>query len=263
MKIAFWNTHKNNNINSYLVKFIKECNLDLMILAEYTDDVEQLLDALRQDNIIMHNYPTTGCDRIVMLGTYSNVDMGFQGDYCSIQIINGLYICVGIHLPSKRNCSGRQRDITIRKIIYEIEAKELEISSDYTFVVGDFNENPYESGCLSADEFHAMADYNVSKRLSRTIYNNKFKMFYNPMWNMLGDFNFPSGTYYYNGNDACNPFWNTYDQVMIRPALREHFIDCELKIVYEINGVSLINSNGRPNKGISDHLPIVFEIAEV
>jgi hypothetical protein len=82
------------------------------------------------------------------------------------------------------------------------------------------------------------------------------------MWNLLGDFSFPPGTYYYAGNDVVNAFWNIYDQVMFRPCLREFFVDEELKILYKTENIKLVDKNEHPSKNISDHLPIVFEIRE-
>ena len=87
-------------------------------------------------------------------------------------------------------------------------------------------------------------------------------MFYNPMWNLFGDFSFPPGSYYYRGNEVINSFWNIYDQVMIRPCIRDFFIDSELKILCETKNRKLIDKNNHPSKKISDHLPIIFEIRE-
>lgn len=78
----------------------------------------------------------------------------------------------------------------------------------------------------------------------------------------MGDFSFPPGTYYYAGNEVENSFWNIYDQVMIRPCLRERFADNELKILCETKNGTLIDANNHPDKRISDHLPIIFEIKE-
>ena len=88
------------------------------------------------------------------------------------------------------------------------------------------------------------------------------KMFYNPMWNLLGDFNYPPGTYYYKGNKEKNEFWNIFDQVIVRPRLRSNFVDKELKIITKTQTVSLVTQNQHPNKEISDHLPIVFQLME-
>lgn len=82
-------------------------------------------------------------------------------------------------------------------------------------------------------------------------------MFYNPMWNFLGDFRKPYGTHYANESDI---YWNIYDQVIIRPELRERFVDDSLRIITEIETLTLLDAKGHP--AISDHLPITFEIKE-
>ena len=70
------------------------------------------------------------------------------------------------------------------------------------------------------------------------------------------------GSQHYSGNDKDNIFWNIYDQIIIRPDLRKYFVDEELKIVTGTSNCSFLNRNGHPNKKISDHLPIIFEIKE-
>ena len=71
-----------------------------------------------------------------------------------------------------------------------------------------------------------------------------------------------SGTYYHNGSEPSNSFWNIYDQVMIRPSMRKWFVDNSLKILVKIQEYSLVDKFRHPRKDISDHLPIVFEIKE-
>ena len=56
--------------------------------------------------------------------------------------------------------------------------------------------------------------------------------------------------------------WNVYDQVIIRPTLRKQFIDENLKIITKTNTKSLLDHNKHPDRNISDHLPIAFEIKE-
>lgn len=79
---------------------------------------------------------------------------------------------------------------------------------------------------------------------------------------VVGDFNYPPGTYYYKGNKEKNEFWNIFDQVIVRPRLRSNFVDKELKIITKTQTVSLVTQNQHPNKEISDHLPIVFQLME-
>jgi len=50
--------------------------------------------------------------------------------------------------------------------------------------------------------------------------------------------------------------------VIVRPRLRSNFVDKELKIITKTQTVSLVTQNQHPNKEISDHLPIVFQLME-
>lgn len=262
MRVAFWNTNRNAEINPYIRDLAVANRLDIVILAEYTADVHNLEEVLYKNGINMEQYTSAGCDRITLLGKYKNVEPCFQNTYCSLQIINDSYILGCVHLPSKLHCDRRKKDIAIRTIVQEIQELEESKSCERTIIVGDFNENPYELGCLAADGFHGIPDYIESKKKYRTILEEQFKMFYNPMWNLLGDFSFPTGTFFYNGNEVDNPFWNIFDQVMIRPCLRNQFLNDELKIIYKAGDKDLIDNRNRPCNDISDHLPIVFEIKE-
>ncbi|MDE7204911.1 MAG: endonuclease/exonuclease/phosphatase [Lachnospiraceae bacterium] len=262
MRVCFWNTNKNMSINSFIVDIVYENNIDILILAEYVDNINRLQLGLSEYGIELEEGITVGCERIVILTRRYEIEPGFQNKYCSMQIIDNKYILVCLHLPSKLFANPYKRSIAIGRIVEEIQKYENCLRTEKAILVGDINENPYESGCLGADRFHAIPIYNDTKRLYRIVMEEKFKMFYNPMWNLLGDFSFPPGTYYYAGNDVINSFWNIYDQVMIRPCLREYFVDGELRILYKTEKKKLIDSNGHPSKGISDHLPIMFEIRE-
>lgn len=262
LRICFWNTNKNIEINRYIVDIICENNVDIFVLAEYIADLEKLQLQLRNCKYETEKSITVGCDRITILKRKYNMEPGFQNKYCSLQIVNNKYILTCLHLPSKIYAERLKKDIAIRRIIEEIQRYEKLLKIDKTIIVGDVNENPYETGCLGADRFHGIPVYQDAMRKYRTIMDERFEMFYNPMWNLLGDFSFPPGTYYYMGNEVNNSFWNIYDQVMIRPCIRDFFVDSELKIICETENGKLIDENNHPSKNISDHLPIIFEIRE-
>ena len=65
MKFAFWNVHQNPVINHYIVDLIYENELDIIVLAEYKDNEQKLIDELTQKGIYMEKYLTSGCDRIM------------------------------------------------------------------------------------------------------------------------------------------------------------------------------------------------------
>ncbi len=75
----------------------------------------------------------------------------------------------------------------------------------------------------------------------------------------MGDeFQGPPGTYYYNrGGTAINRFWNTFDQVLLRPDLLKFYNSERLHVLDEIHGVGLLKDNVI-DRTMSDHLPIVI-----
>jgi hypothetical protein len=82
------------------------------------------------------------------------------------------------------------------------------------------------------------------------------------MWGHFGDIRGDTaGSYFYDGGEHVNYYWNVFDQVLLRPALAKRFHPESVSIVKEIGGLTLVDSNGRPDRrNGSDHLPIVFEV---
>ena len=258
--MLFWNTHKNTNINVVLNELIMENSISIAVLAEYEADLDELIQILADQGKNMHQYLTAGCDRIKIIGSVDSVIAGTHTDYMSMQIIEGDKILCCIHLTSQIYSNNEQfRNIVIQQIITDIENAESTFNTDKTIIVGDFNINPYDQGCTGVQYFNSVPVYSEAKKKTRTVAGKKFAMFYNPMWNLLGDNSMPYGTYYHSGSDT---YWNTYDQVIIRPALCENFVKDSLKILTETSSRYLLNRNGHPDKKVSDHLPIVFEIKE-
>lgn len=263
MRVLFWNTNKNERINQVLYEIIIENNVTLAALAEYADDLAQLRGMLACAGVPMEEYVTIGCDRITIIGSIKDVNPSVQDSYSSTQIINEEIIVCCLHLPSKIfSTSNDARKIIANRIVENIKTVEKEIGSDKVIIVGDFNVNPFEDECIDATMFHGLPVFEVAKRKERTVAGQSFKMFYNPMWNFFGDHKKPYGTYYYAGGVSNNPFWSIYDQVIISPSLRDRFVDSSLKIITETNIRYLLDQYGHPDKEISDHLPIMFEIME-
>lgn len=264
MKYLFWNTHKNEKINSVLCDLIIENSISIVVLAEYVADINELIQLLDIKGVSMQQYPTIGCDRIHIVGDVGIcIEPQVHADHWTIQVVGSNNILCCVHLNSQiYSDHNEKREIEIQQIVDDVVNLEGELGARNTIIVGDFNINPYDESCISARYFHGIPVYEEAKRESRTISGKEFSMFYNPMWNFLGDFNEPYGTYYHGSSVTVNPYWNVYDQVIIRPALRQRFVDKSLRIITETEQISLLDEERHPNLAISDHLPITFEIKE-
>lgn len=264
MKYLFWNTHKNEKINSVLCDLITENGISVVVLAEYTANMNELIQLLDRNGISMQQYPTIGCDRIQLLGvTGLDVEPHLQVDRYSIQVINSDLILCCVHLSSQiYSDNNEKREMEIEQIVHDVTTLENEMQTKDTIIVGDFNINPYDKDCMSARYFHSVPVYEEARRETREVLGNELSMFYNPMWNFLGDFCEPYGTYYYNSSDTVNPYWNVYDQVILRPALRKRFVGSSLCIITKTAQTVLLDDKRHPQREISDHLPIMFEIKE-
>ena len=67
MRYLFWNTHRNEQINLVLCDLIVENGISVAVLAEYSADINDLIELLRSCGVTMQQIPTVGCDRIHML----------------------------------------------------------------------------------------------------------------------------------------------------------------------------------------------------
>jgi hypothetical protein len=56
-------------------------------------------------------------------------------------------------------------------------------------------------------------------------------------------------------------FWQTFDQVLVRPSLLEAFPEEELRIVHTVGSRSLLKDRTPGiDRRISDHLPLLFKL---
>ena len=103
----------------------------------------------------------------------------------------------------------------------------------------------------------------IALRESRRIGDNHPPFFYNPMWGLMGDGSQgPAGSYYYRSDGGqVAYYWQTFDQVLLRPSLLSCFKNEELQILTDDGNETLLAENGLPDhQNASDHLPILFKL---
>jgi hypothetical protein len=172
------------------------------------------------------------------------------------------FLLVLAHLPSKLRARDTDQLLAATKLSASIRAIEREQGHDRTVVVGDLNVNPFEQPASWAGALHGVMSREVIDRLGgeRTVRGEEYPFFYNPMWSVIGDRTpGPAGTYYRASSESVNYYWNTYDQVLLRPALMDRL--SELSVAVSDGETSLVTHNGLPDATAgSDHLPLAFRL---
>ena len=262
MRVLFWNTHKNININTILINLVQTYDVDVIVLAEYIADCEEFIETLRKNKQLYLKAFTQGCERIRFLSRIKHMTPGIQNRYYSVQIIGDIIIC-GVHMPSDLhgNRSEERLELSTR-IMHDLMKEQKEIQTEKIIIVGDMNEMPYDRSCLNANGFHGLPALSFYEPNTRQVDNVSYVKLYNPMWNLLGDNGFPPGTYYRSGGGLHCPMWYMLDQVIISQSLIPCFEKDKLKIITKGTNVDLYNSKKHPDKKISDHFPILFEILD-
>lgn len=259
MKVLFWNTNRNKNINVYLKSIIEENAIDIVILAEYRADGDEI-SKWHSNNKRLIKCNTLGCDRIHIWSIYPQMMPSVQEKYYSIQLLDDFVIC-SLHLMSDTyGDRADERLAMVQRMMIDIKEAEEDIGSKKSIIVGDFNAMPYEKTCLSASGIHGLPSLSDTDNATRVVNTIEYRKFYNPMWNLMGDFSFPPGTYYLNKAELHNPMWHMLDQVIISQDAINSFNKNSLKILTACSISDLKDKNNHPNKEISDHFPLVFEV---
>ena len=260
----FWNVNKKPNAEC-IASICKKHDVDIIILAENSLDGPKLL--LQINNLQDRTYisPFNTSPRLSFFLRYPESSLKLITDDGGVAIRHVIppvgrdVILVAVHLHSKMYMSSEEQIFEATRVSNAIEEAEVRIGHENSLVIGDLNMNPFEAGVVGADGLHGVMDRHIALSLSRKVLGKDKKFFYNPMWSRMGDASLgPPGTYFYRGG-MISYFWNTFDQVLIRPALLKYFSDDQLEIVTEIEDISLISGN-KIDTSFSDHLPIILTL---
>ena len=166
------------------------------------------------------------------------------------------------HLPSKLYWDEDSQAHECTDVARTIAEAERRAGHSRTVLAGDFNMNPFEKGVVGANGLHAVMTRKLASRAKRSVQGREYPFFYNPMWNHLGERrDGPPGTYYYERAVHVCYFWNTFDQVMVRPDLLPFFPPGDVRVLDRAGDFPLLGDDGRPDRrAASDHLPIVFKL---
>ncbi|MDO8417959.1 MAG: hypothetical protein Q7S87_17290 [Agitococcus sp.] len=251
-------------MQTQLVDLIESKCLDILALAEYIGDPHEIVLNASVRGINIFFLQNIGCQRINIFSKFNDTDFHIRNEtsYYSIrEFRKDGYLPVllaFVHLPSKLHQSEDDQAAEVIYLRSAIEELENTYRVDGTIVVGDFNMNPYDKGMIGAQQMHSISCLRTAQTDTRVIKGREHSFFYNPMWNLLGDFNGAAGSHFYRDSSYYVTFWNMLDQVILRPSIANRLDKSSLCIMTVINNTQLINANGRPS--LSDHLPIFFKL---
>lgn len=267
MRLLFWNLRSRSPIG-LLNALVDEHAADIVLLAECATGDTALVDGVNAGRSLKFFVDSDPQGRIKMLIRLprNSVRRVSGQPHISIRHIAppaGVdCLLVAVHLRSKLFQTESDQALAAQRVRVLIEEAEAYVGTSRTVVVGDFNMNPFEPGLVAAEGLHAVMSRGVAAQGTRVVGRSSRRFFYNPMWNFFGDTTpGPPGTFFRrDGNQICY-FWNTFDQVLVRPALLDRLEDTEVRVLTRAGGVSLLNRQGRPDRTrASDHLPLLFDL---
>ena len=270
LNFLFWNAN-GKPISQMAASLVAQREVDVLMLTEHERvDFSELMGNLNDEGIKF--YPSSATlDRIAMFTRFDPSFLALATDYAKSDRMVVFHLTLpyrtdiilgAVHLPSKVYWSEQEQSQLATRYSNEIREVELLAGHTRTVLVGDFNMNPFEDGMTGSETFHAVMDRGIALRGARVVNGEERRYFYNPMWGRMGDLSLgPPGTYYYGDSTPITYFWNTFDQVLIRPSLIDCFVNDKLSVITEVNSQSLLNDNGLPDRNIgSDHLPLMFSL---
>jgi hypothetical protein len=265
--VLFWNINTKR-----LFKDIKSlCNeneVDILILAEAKPKISdtEILIELNDGRKNVYNAPFNPSSRLSFFFRYPPESINLVSDEGGIAIRRisppiGLDILlVALHLPSKLYMTEYDQTYEAARVSQVIQEAESEVGHRRTLVIGDLNMNPFEAGVVGADGLHAVMTQTIARRRSRKVQGKEKPFLYNPMWGRMGDSSVGApGTYYYRNTSYVNYFWNTFDQVLLRPDLLDFFLQEDLRVISKIGDNNLMSKSGI-SSSYSDHLPIIVKL---
>ena len=267
--LMFWNVGRRDNAHA-IGELCREYDVDIVLLAEAETPSARLTSEINEAiglGRTVRELPRPVKSRIRALTRYDSGFVTPRFDDGRVKMLElrqpiGLpLLIVAVHLPSKLWTNDDDQRYRVRQLRSDIAAQEAQIGHKNTVIIGDLNANPFEDALTAADGLHAVMDKQVALRPPRTVQGRDWDYFYNPMWSRLGDESVgPPGTCWRAGSSLVNHFWNTFDQVLLRPGLLPCYDPARLVIPDQVGGRPIL----RPSEGspaLSDHLPVVIDLA--
>lgn len=269
MTFLLWNV-QNKRLDGHVIRLVQQHRPDVVLLIEPPQSDDALL---RQLKLFAPFERVASHDRFGVYVRFDGASMvrimpvveNDRVDYWDIRLSkrNRVFLVV-VHGPDMINNSEGKRSLFFERLAKNIAKLEAsaQVGHKNTIVAGDFNANPFEAVIGGVRGLHAIRVTNVGGKKTRSVSNQEYEFFCNPMWACYkGWEKSPPGTYYFNGNDVHEVFWHMIDQVVLRPQALHMFSERNLRVLTEAGNVNLLTAHRHPDaSNASDHLPVLFKM---
>jgi hypothetical protein len=264
LTVLFWNLKRSRP--DLVASLARAKQVDIILLAECPTLPAQMLTELNREAAEYFFVPVPS-QKLSIYTKFSEEYFELRGEshndfiIGSIRLLHRLdFLLCAVHFPS--NLWRKPIDSTSYSIDFSRALSNVERSTGHarTVLVGDLNMNPFDDGMVMHNGLHAVPTRAIARRLRRTVKFESNVFFFNPMWQHLGEHaEGHAGTYYYSSPKSRADYWNTYDQVLIRPAMLPYFKDSDLQILHSdpTTGTSFLYEGVPDDENVADHLPIV------
>lgn len=257
MKIIYWNTNKNQNIN-LLCELLQENLPDIFFVSEidesYLTDNQHLLEGLGY-----RPFPNPGCERVkIIISIKLTISLGLQNKFFTHVIAEEDLNIISVHFPSQMYNHMDGQKYNLKHFRDKIDNLIGSSNTTPIIVIGDMNVNPYEPAMVNYDGFMA-SNSNKARQTIKYIEDYR-ETYYNPTWRLYVESEFP-GTKKFprpSGSSFDIIEFHFLDQVVLSNKFLSKIISDDLGLVKGTANFKFYNK--KYNRiDYSDHLPLSYE----
>ena len=276
-----WNVKKNGKADVYqdLAIELKIRNIHVLILQECSTDISSFIpDFIEIKDFALEKGSNTM--RIFLdknSGLIDNRATSYLNNKQRCVVLKTKkgfeFNLVGVHLYSMAGKSDIMQLEENKEVSKNIEEFTQLSKLQHTLIIGDLNCQTFSPVLQSPSVFNAIPFKSVVRdQVNRKVSRKTFQYYYNPMWNIIGDYNYItktekiSGSYYLDTHDPARYHWSLLDGAIVSSSLMDQLPVDSIEIITKINKKDLVSTlrTGRKNNYIndyySDHLPITLTL---
>lgn len=211
ISLLFWNTARRSCADT-LSSIVADQLPDVVIVAESATSATTTVEAI---NTPPRGYyvPVDRATRLqfILSKRVAKFDPLFDGRGIAVRrvrpVIGRDFLLVAVHFPSKLRLSDSDQAQLCTRLAAVVRESEDKAGHRRTVIIGDLNMNPFEHGVVGSEGLHALMARRLVATRVRTVQGTERRMFYNPMWSLMGDNSAgPPGTYFYRSSAPTSYF---------------------------------------------------------